>query len=153
MGTGRVGVGGVGGSGPGARRVFVWEVGGWRGGEGVSRHLQVMTPYLLLTTQILFYISPQECEISVPILSRSALPRSCTKFAFPRARVPKMSGTLERRNAGTQERGSAGTRNQERAPTSDIVTLSLFRILVVQEILILYIDFAFQISFFLFVRI
>ena len=102
---------------------------------------------------ILFYISPQECEISVPILSRSAFPRSCTKFAFPRARVPKMSGALECRHAGTQERRSAGTRNQERAPTSDIVTLTLFRILVVQEILILYIDFAFQISFFLFVRI
>ena len=67
-----------------------------RGGDGVSRHLQLMTSNLILTKRILFYISPQEREISVPILSRSAFPRSCTKFAFPRARVPKMPGTRER---------------------------------------------------------
>ena len=66
-------------------------------GGGVSRHLQLMTPNLILTKRILFYISPQEREISVPILSRSAFPRSCTKFAFPRARVPKMPGTRERK--------------------------------------------------------
>ena len=38
------------------------------------------------------FISSQECEISVPILLRS-----CTKFAFPRACVPKMPGTRERK--------------------------------------------------------
>ena len=41
-------------------------------------------------------ISSQEREISVPICSRSAFPRSCIKFAFPRVRVP---GTRERGNA------------------------------------------------------
>ena len=50
----------------------------------------------------MFYISPQEREIRVPILSRSVFPWSCTEFAFPRARVPKMPGKQEResRNAG-----------------------------------------------------
>ena len=47
----------------------------------------------------MFTITPQEREISVPVSSRSAFPRSCTKFAFPRARVPKMPGTRERGNA------------------------------------------------------
>ena len=40
-------------------------------------------------------LSAQEREFSVPILSCSALPRSCIKFAFPRARVLKMPGTRE----------------------------------------------------------
>ena len=55
-------------------------------------------------------VSLQEREFSVPIISRSAFPRSCIKFAFPRARAPKMHGT--------RERGSAETRSQERAPIS-----------------------------------
>ena len=41
----------------------------------------------------------QERKFSVPILLRSAFPRSCIKFAFPRARLPKMPGTRERGNA------------------------------------------------------
>ena len=91
---------------------------------GVSSHLQLMTPNLILTKRILFYISPQEREISVPILSRSAFPHSCTKFAFPRAHVPKMPGMWER--------GSAGTRNQEHAPTSgeNHCSTMLFKILL-----------------------
>ena len=55
-------------------------------------------------------VSLQEREFSVPIISRSAFPRSCIKFAVPRARAPKMHGT--------RERGSAETRSQERAPIS-----------------------------------
>ena len=53
----------------------------------------------------------------LPRNAKSALlifrvPHSCIKFAFPRARVPKMPGTRERGNAGTRERGNAkpGTR-------------------------------------------
>ena len=41
----------------------------------------------------MFTIAPQEREVSVPVSSRSAFPRSCTKFEFPRARVPKMPGS------------------------------------------------------------
>ena len=52
----------------------------------------------------------QERKFSVPILLRSAFPRSCIKFAFPRARLPKMPGT--------RERGNAGMQNQESAPIS-----------------------------------
>ena len=48
-------------------------------------------------------ISSQEREFSVPILSRS-----CIKFAFLRALVPKIPGTWERGNA------KPGTRSQER---------------------------------------
>ena len=44
-----------------------------------------------LSTRHNFVISSQEREFSVPILSRS-----CIKFAFPRARVPKIPGTRER---------------------------------------------------------
>ena len=46
----------------------------------------------------MFTIAPQEREVSVPVSSRSAFPRSCTKFEFPRARVPKMPGTRERKS-------------------------------------------------------
>ena len=41
-------------------------------------------------------LSAQEREFSVPILSHSAFPRSCIKFVFRRARIPKMPGTRER---------------------------------------------------------
>ena len=44
-------------------------------------------------------LSAQEGKFSVPILLRSAFPLSCIKFAFPRARVPKMPGTREWGNA------------------------------------------------------
>ena len=77
-------MGGGGGAPDRARGVFVLEVGGV-GGDGVSRHLQVST------TRILFYISPQEREIGVPILSRSR-----AHVQNVRSRVPK---TRERRNA------------------------------------------------------
>ena len=46
-----------------------------------------------LSTRHNFVISSQEREFSVPILSRS-----CIKFAFPRARVPKIPGTREHGN-------------------------------------------------------
>ena len=44
---------------------------------------------------IMFFISSQEREISVPILSCSVVPRSCKKFAFLRARGPNMPGSRE----------------------------------------------------------
>ena len=46
-----------------------------------------------LSTRRNCVISSQEREFSVPILLRSAFPRPCIKFAFPRARVPKIPGT------------------------------------------------------------
>ena len=52
-----------------------------------------------LSTRHNCLISLQECELSFPILSRSPFPRSCIKFAFPRARVPKIPGTWEHGNA------------------------------------------------------
>ena len=42
-------------------------------------------------------ISSQEREYSGPILSRSAFPHSCIKFAFPRTFVPKIPGARERK--------------------------------------------------------
>ena len=96
---------GLGGGGLRTRRAPSVCVGGGgvEGGVGVSRHLQVMTPHLILTKRILFYISPQEHKISVPILSLSAFLRSCTKFAFSRARVSKMPGTRERGKRETKK--------------------------------------------------
>ena len=44
-------------------------------------------------------ISLQERELSVPILSHSAVPHSCIKCAFPSARVPKIPGAQEPWNA------------------------------------------------------
>ena len=55
---------------------------------------EILTVRICSTVQC---ISPQERKISVPILSRSAFPRSCTKFVFPRARV--FLKRQERRNA------------------------------------------------------
>ena len=52
-----------------------------------------------LSTRHNCVISSQERNFSIPILSRSAFPRFCIKFAFPRARVPKIPGTREHRNA------------------------------------------------------
>ena len=52
-------------------------------------------------------LSAHGCEFSVPILSPSAFPRSCIKFAFPRA---AFLNCLERVNAGAQEREARNTR-------------------------------------------
>ena len=38
----------------------------------------------------------RECSLLLHRNAKLAFPRSCTKFAFPRARVPKMPGTRER---------------------------------------------------------
>ena len=96
---------GVGGSRPGAPSVCVGggEVRG--GGDGVSRHLQLMTPNLILTKLILFYISPQECKISVPILSRSRAP-----VQNLRSRVLTFLKCLECGNAEAQERETKNAR-------------------------------------------
>ena len=48
-----------------------------------------------LSTRHYCIISSQEREFSGPILSRSAFPCSCIKFAFQSARVPKIPGTRE----------------------------------------------------------
>ena len=52
-----------------------------------------------LSTRHNCVISSQERIFIVPILSRSAFPRSCIKCAFPRARVPKIPGPRECGNA------------------------------------------------------
>ena len=65
-------------------------------------------PPLLSDTHHNCVISSQEREFSVPILSRS-----CIKFAFLRALVPKIPGTWERGNA------KPGTRSQECVPISE----------------------------------
>ena len=52
-----------------------------------------------LSTRHNCVISSQERIFIVPILSRSALPRSCIKCAFPRAPVPKIPGPRECGNA------------------------------------------------------
>ena len=78
---------------------------GWGGGGGII----TTGPYLTTVdgqscfTKCMWeggapVISAQECEFSVPIfirVLRSAFPHSCIKFTFPRARVPKRSGTRE----------------------------------------------------------
>ena len=52
-------------------------------------------------------ISSQERKFSIPILWRSAFLHSCIKFAFPRARIPKIPGMRERWNTGARERRNA----------------------------------------------
>ena len=68
------------------------------------------------------FISAQEREFSVPILSCSGLLRSCIKFAFPRACVPKMPGAQERetRNA----RPSLGNNKNWKPKTFELYNIS-----------------------------
>ena len=72
----------------------------------------------------MFTITPQERKISVPVSSRSAFPQSCTKFAFPRARVPKMPGTRERGSARARERKSRNARPPLALSLNNVMVLS-----------------------------
>ena len=82
-----------------------------------------------LSTRHNCVISSKEREFSVPLLLRSAFSRSCIKFAFPRARGPKIPGTRDRENTkpGSRERetGSAheqliDTSRKRRSPVTSV---------------------------------
>ena len=63
----------------------------------IAVHIQLYNVYSNVDLANMFYISSQEREISVPILSLSAFLRSCIKLAVPRARVRKRLGMRERK--------------------------------------------------------